>query len=197
MDRQCMWPALSPPSSSNTCRRRSWCTRHCQWLSCTSPLHRLHTSRRLVLSTPDCTRKRRRRSAPRARARSSLDSPRTRRCLLWTYTCWRRTRSTRLQHWCSRRGTHRTRRLSAPSASAWSLQDTMRRRQSRSLSCTGLRDMRCTCLRRDDPSFIVLTETKFSFRCIPVWDRYSPHRTRVEKKSTCDNALTMTSQVHW
>ena len=34
----------------------------------------------------------------------------------------------------------------------------------------------------DDPSFIVLTETKFSFRCIPVWDRYSPHRTRVEKK---------------
>ena len=27
---------------------------------------------------------------------------------------------------------------------------------------------------RDDPSFIVLTETKFSFRCIPVWDRYSP-----------------------
>jgi hypothetical protein len=34
-----------------------------------------------------------------------------------------------------------------------------------------------------DPSFIVLTETKFSFRCIPVWDRYSPHRTRVEKKT--------------
>ena len=34
----------------------------------------------------------------------------------------------------------------------------------------------------DDPSFIVLTETKFSFRCIPVWDRYSPHLTRVEKK---------------
>jgi hypothetical protein len=50
----------------------------------------------------------------------------------------------------------------------------------------------------DDPCFIVLTETKFSFRCIPVWDRYSPHRTRVEKKkSTCDNALTMTSSVHW
>jgi hypothetical protein len=43
----------------------------------------------------------------------------------------------------------------------------------------------------DDPSFIVLTETKFSFRCIPVWDRYSPHRTRVEKKSTCDNALLL------
>ena len=35
----------------------------------------------------------------------------------------------------------------------------------------------------DDPPFIVLTETKFSFRCIPVWDRYSPHRTRVEKKT--------------
>ncbi len=34
----------------------------------------------------------------------------------------------------------------------------------------------------DDPPFFVLTETKFSFRCIPVWDRYSPHRTRVEKK---------------
>ena len=50
---------------------------------------------------------------------------------------------------------------------------------------------------QDDRSFIVLTETKFSFRCIPVWDRYSPHRTRVEKKNTCDNALTMTSPVHW
>jgi len=35
----------------------------------------------------------------------------------------------------------------------------------------------------DDHPFIVLTETKFSFRCIPVWDRYSPHRTRVEKKT--------------
>ena len=34
----------------------------------------------------------------------------------------------------------------------------------------------------DDRSFIVLAETKFSFRCIPVWDQYSPHRTRVEKK---------------
>ena len=49
----------------------------------------------------------------------------------------------------------------------------------------------------DDHPFIVLTETKFSLRCIPVWARYSPHRTRVEKKSTCDNALTMTSPVHW
>ena len=28
--------------------------------------------------------------------------------------------------------------------------------------------------------FIVLTETKFSYRYIPVWARYSPHRTRVE-----------------
>jgi hypothetical protein len=35
----------------------------------------------------------------------------------------------------------------------------------------------------DDHPFIVLTETKFSFRCIPVWDRYSPHRTRVEKQA--------------
>jgi len=31
----------------------------------------------------------------------------------------------------------------------------------------------------DDRPFIVLTETKFSFRCIPVLDRYSPYRTRV------------------
>ena len=36
---------------------------------------------------------------------------------------------------------------------------------------------------RIDRSFIVLAETKFSFRCIPVWDRYSPHRTRVGKKT--------------
>jgi hypothetical protein len=28
--------------------------------------------------------------------------------------------------------------------------------------------------------FIVLTETKFSYRYISVWARYSPHRTRVE-----------------
>ena len=28
--------------------------------------------------------------------------------------------------------------------------------------------------------FIVLTETTFSYRYIPVWVRYSPHRTRVE-----------------
>ncbi len=35
----------------------------------------------------------------------------------------------------------------------------------------------------DDSSFIVLTETKFSFRCIPVWDRYSPHRPGLKKKA--------------
>ena len=32
----------------------------------------------------------------------------------------------------------------------------------------------------DDHPFIVLTETKFSIRYIPVWARYSPLRTRVE-----------------
>ncbi len=32
----------------------------------------------------------------------------------------------------------------------------------------------------DDDPFIVLTETKSSYRHIPVWARYSPHRTRVE-----------------
>jgi hypothetical protein len=47
----------------------------------------------------------------------------------------------------------------------------------------------------DDHPFIVLTETKFSIRYIPVWAWYSPLRTRVE--STCDNALTMTPPVHW
>ena len=31
-----------------------------------------------------------------------------------------------------------------------------------------------------DRPFIVLTETKSSYRHIPVWARYSPHRTRVE-----------------
>jgi len=31
-------------------------------------------------------------------------------------------------------------------------------------------------LLEDDYPFIVLTETKFSLRCIPVWVRYSPHR---------------------
>ena len=33
----------------------------------------------------------------------------------------------------------------------------------------------------DDHPFIVLTETKFSIRYIPVWARYSPLLTRVEK----------------
>jgi hypothetical protein len=31
-----------------------------------------------------------------------------------------------------------------------------------------------------DRPFIVLTETKSSYRHIPVWARYSPHRTRVD-----------------
>jgi hypothetical protein len=44
----------------------------------------------------------------------------------------------------------------------------------------------CACCGHDHP-FIVLTETKFSFRCIPVGSvlslpDYSPYRTRVEKK---------------
>ena len=43
----------------------------------------------------------------------------------------------------------------------------------------------------DDDPFIVLTETKFSIRYIPVWARYSSLRTRVEA------ALTMTLLVHW
>jgi hypothetical protein len=44
----------------------------------------------------------------------------------------------------------------------------------------------------DDDPFIVLTETKFSNRYIPVWARYSPLRTRVEA-----HAITMTLLVHW
>jgi hypothetical protein len=32
----------------------------------------------------------------------------------------------------------------------------------------------------DDHPFFVLPETNFSIRCIPVWARYSPLRTRVE-----------------
>jgi hypothetical protein len=35
----------------------------------------------------------------------------------------------------------------------------------------------------DDPSFIVLTETKFSFCCIPVWDRYCRYRAPTESVS--------------
>ena len=44
----------------------------------------------------------------------------------------------------------------------------------------------------DDDPFIVLTETKFNIRYIPVWARYSPLRTRVEA-----HAITMTLLVHW
>ena len=48
----------------------------------------------------------------------------------------------------------------------------------------------------DDRPFIVLTETKFSFRCIPVW--IGTLLTGLgSKKNTCDNVLTMTSQVPW
>ena len=48
----------------------------------------------------------------------------------------------------------------------------------------------------DDDPFIVLTETKFSFRCIPVW--IGTLLTGLgSKKNTCDNVLTMTSQVPW
>ena len=48
----------------------------------------------------------------------------------------------------------------------------------------------------DDDPFIVLTETKFSFRCIPVW--IGTLLTGLgSKKKTCDNVLTMTSKVPW
>jgi hypothetical protein len=50
----------------------------------------------------------------------------------------------------------------------------------------------CWTMLYDDDPFIVLTETKFSIRYIPVWDRYSPLRTRVKA-----HALTMTLLVHW
>ena len=44
----------------------------------------------------------------------------------------------------------------------------------------------------DDRPFIVLTETTFSFRCIPVW--IGTLLTGLgSKKNTCDNVLTMTS----
>ena len=50
--------------------------------------------------------------------------------------------------------------------------------------------------RHDDDPFIVLTETKFSFRCIPVW--IGTLLTGLgSKKNTCDNVLTMTSTVPW
>jgi hypothetical protein len=45
--------------------------------------------------------------------------------------------------------------------------------------CFPLKHSTHTDLDDDDP-FIVLTETKFSIRYIPVWARYSPLRTRVE-----------------
>ena len=48
----------------------------------------------------------------------------------------------------------------------------------------------------DDRPFIVLTETKFSLRCIPVW--IGTVLTGLgSKKNTCDNVLTMTSTVPW
>jgi hypothetical protein len=39
---------------------------------------------------------------------------------------------------------------------------------------------RVKCGRAIDRPFIVLTDAKSSYRHIPVWARYSPHRTRVE-----------------
>ena len=48
----------------------------------------------------------------------------------------------------------------------------------------------------DDDPFIVLTETKFSFRCIPVG--IGTLLTGLgSTKNTCDNVLTMTSKVPW
>ena len=44
---------------------------------------------------------------------------------------------------------------------------------------TSLGSLTIECCDKMMIPFIVLTETKFSFRCIPVWDRYSPYRTRV------------------
>ena len=48
----------------------------------------------------------------------------------------------------------------------------------------------------DDHPFIVLTETKFSFRCIPVGIGTLLTGLGL-KKNTCDDALTMTSTVPW
>ena len=42
-------------------------------------------------------------------------------------------------------------------------------------------DRGCVSEMYDDRPFIVLPETKFSIHCIPVWDRYSPLLTRVER----------------
>ena len=48
----------------------------------------------------------------------------------------------------------------------------------------------------DDDPFIVLTETKLSFRCIPVG--IGTLLTGLgSRKNTCDNVLTMTSTVPW
>jgi hypothetical protein len=48
----------------------------------------------------------------------------------------------------------------------------------------------------DDRPFIVLTETKFSSCCIPVW--IGTLLTGLgSKKNTCDNVLTMPSKVPW
>ena len=55
----------------------------------------------------------------------------------------------------------------------------------RSNDCQTVADTRRvvgSCWLSINQPFIVLTETKFSYRYIPVWapSRYSPHRTRVE-----------------
>ena len=49
----------------------------------------------------------------------------------------------------------------------------------------------------DDPSFIVLTETKFSFAVYLFGIGTLLTGPGLKKKGTCDNALTMTSPVHW
>ncbi len=49
----------------------------------------------------------------------------------------------------------------------------------------------------DDRPFIVLTETKFSSRCIPVWIGTLLTGLGSKTKNTCDNVLTMTSKVPW
>ena len=64
------------------------------------------------------------------------------------------------------------------------------RGQRRERCATKLIQLLCSVTRADrslsarpcpiNQPFIVLTETKFSYRYIPVWARYSPHRTRVE-----------------
>ena len=52
------------------------------------------------------------------------------------------------------------------------------------------------CGKYDDPSFIVLTETKFSF-AVYLFGIGTLLTGPGLKKNTCDNALTMTSPVHW